>query len=297
VSPNTAFAHHPRTSAQRHTMGCCTSVPCEPSPALLSPTAAQPLKSPSTHTTTQQVTPSTQEENEQSPEIHNVLVLQLGVLDGEHNEDVTRKMETWKALWEMDYGYDVMESIVGRCEDIVTRLEQHREQLLDADGQLRYDGLILVICAGHGDGRAIVPSNYDPRGNPRTVKHSALHATVNGLWNPKATRIPRLFIIDCSQRVELERVQSVTELKPAERDLGGGGGNVHRDNLLYTISVMNCSQGLQKAFKDNITQQQRLLFVQIQAREQRTDRENQRNFAEGDVAVPAKVFAPKSRHG
>merc|ERR1712087_258757 len=156
-------------------------------------------------------------------------------------------------------------------------------------------GLILVICAGHGDDRAIVPSDYDPRDNPTTVKHSELHATVNGLWNPKATRIPRLFIIDCSQRIELERVQSVTEVKPAEVDLGGGGGNVHRDNLLYTISVMNCSQCLQKAFKDNITQQQILLIVQIQARTQRTDRENQRNFAEGDGTVQAKVFAPKSQ--
>ena len=207
------------------------------------------------------------------------------------------------------YGYDVFPTAADKkwngkdrwsYDDMCDFMEKGRKQLVDDEDQLRYDALVVII-GGHGDEGVVIPSDYHPQKNKRTMKIAELHAKVGGSWLGKITRIPRLFIIDCCRG-------------------GVHGGSVkrgssavaHKDELLYTlygnspgITVAEgpggeggyFSQSLQRAFTDNIKKRKDLLKVQRSVRGQLKELSGHDQLlnGDGDIEVLTKVFAPKKK--
>eukprot|EP01083_Nonionella_stella_P080975 222778_1 len=85
------------------------------------------------------------------------------------------------------------------------------KELFDDQGELRYDGLIVVISC-HGIQDHIITSDY------KTIEKLALHRLISVKY-PKARDIPRLFLFDsCEGSAERRRASHINDIVEEEED-------------------------------------------------------------------------------
>ena len=122
-----------------------------------------------------------------------VLLLCIATYDKQTNlEGVKGDLVRYRNLFVKEYSYTVYPEKYGKNDkkfhwtknEIIDFIEDYREKLFD-----KHDGLIIVH-RGHGSQGTILASDN------KQIKITALHDKVSGAWKQKATKLPRIFIID-----------------------------------------------------------------------------------------------------
>merc|ERR1712087_574806 len=182
-------------------------------------------------------------------------------------------------------------------DDIFGFLEEGRRRLLNGDGQLQHDALIVVVC-GHGEQGSIIPSDFDPKAGTSGVSINKLHGKVSGFWNEKAAAIPRLFVVDCCRGAQRGGKLAVRS------------GGTHTADLLYTIYGNSpgivvredkdggfFSQVFTEAMKANVKQGRKLFDLQRKMKSMLKDKSgnDQLTVGDGDAEVQAAVFVPNCK--